>query len=203
MSRPFATHRTPHTTDSSRGFTLVELIVTVGIFAIISASVIARNSQFDEHILLNTMAYDIALSIRRAQNYGINVRAAEGQFDRPYGIFFEAGLTTYAFFSDEDGDDTYDAPGELLETFELGRGAVVKQICEINSDSTCNPTGELTILFKRPDPDAVIFKEASATPLPRARVEIESARGGYRAIVIESTGQLSIQGLTEEDEEDS
>ncbi len=187
---------------AQKGFTLVELIVTVGIFALISASIIARNSQFDEQVLLNDMAYDIALSIRRAQNYGINVRGSEGQFDRPYGIYFEAGTTTYAFFSDNDQDDVYDEPEELLETFELGRGALVQQVCEINPDNSCNPVKDLTVLFKRPDPDAVIYKDEGKdslgeTPLPRARVEVTSARGGFRAIVIEATGQLSIQGITE------
>jgi len=184
--------------DASRGFTLVELIVTVGIFALVSASIIARNAQFDEQVLLNDMAYDMALSIRRAQNYGINVRGSEGAFDRPYGIFFESGTTTYAFFSDTDGDDTYDEPEELLETFMLGRGAMVSQLCDLDGGD-CNPTKDLTVLFKRPDPDAWIF-DSGGQQIGRARVELTSARGGYRAIGIESTGQLSIQGVEEEEE---
>ncbi len=181
-------------THSSRGFTLVEMIVTVGIFALISASIIARNATFDEEVLLNNMAYDIALSVRRAQNYGINVRASEGQFDRPYGVHFNTGEQTYAFFADADADDLYDAPEELLETFTLGRGATVKALCDL-SNTSCD-LKELTVLFKRPDPDAVMYSEK--TPIARSRIDIESARGGLRSIVIEATGQISIQGVEEQ-----
>ncbi len=176
-----------HTLHSHRGFTLIELMVTVGIFATISSIILARNSTFDNEVLLNDLAYDVALSIREAQQYGINVRASEGLFDRPYGIYFQKNTTTYYEFADRDNDGVYDAPGELVKTFTLGRGAIVQTLCNLSA-SNCTLT-DLTVLFKRPDPDAILNQGAFS----RARIELLSVRGGIRYVVVEATGQISIQ----------
>jgi prepilin-type N-terminal cleavage/methylation domain-containing protein len=50
----------------NKGFTLVELMVTVGIFTIISGLLLARYSNFNQGIILTNLAYDIALTIRSA-----------------------------------------------------------------------------------------------------------------------------------------
>ena len=170
----------------SRAFTLVELVVTVGIFALISSVLLSRNSQFDEEVLLSDLAYDVALSVRKAQSYGTNVRVSNGQFDRSYGVHFTEGTTTYAFFVDSDDDGFYD-PTELLETYTLGRGAIMSPLC--NLDTGMCDLDELTVMFARPNPDAIIDQG----DIGRAAVGILSPRGGQRYVIIESTGQFSIQ----------
>ena len=169
-----------------RGFTLVELVVTVGIFALISTVILTRNSRFDEEVLLSDLAYDVALSARKAQSYGINVRVSNGQFDRSYGVYFTEGTTTYQFFVDSDDDGFFDDI-ELLETYTLGRGAIVNPLCNLDT-AMCN-LGDLTVMFKRPNPDAII----NQGDVSRAAIGILSPRGGQRYVIIESTGQFSIQ----------
>ncbi len=173
------------------GFTLIEMLVTVAIFALISSVIITRNSKFDDEVLLTNMAYDVALSVRKAQSYGINVRTDQGGFDDPYGIFFENGTTTYKFFIDRDNDGFYDA-NELLETYTLGRGAIIQPICDL--EGTGCDLDELTIVFERPEPDAIIERGT----IGRAAVGIVSVRGGQRYVFIESTGQFSIRHELEE-----
>lgn len=176
------------TRAKSGGFTLVEMVVTVAIFAIISSIVIARNASFDNEVLLNNLAYDIALSIRQAQQFGINVRVSGGEFDAPYGVNFEADSENYVLFADRDGDNTYGGAesGELLEMYTIGRGALVKSLCDLESD-TC--VKQLNIVFHRPEPDAIINNGEIA----RAQVEIISRRQqGIRYVIIESTGQIAI-----------
>ncbi len=187
-------HPKPYTLNPTQGLTLVEMVVTVAIFAIISTVVIARNAQFDDEVLLNNLAYDIALSVRQAQQYGINVRVSEGISDRPYGIYFEDQSTTYILFIDSDNDLTYDAPDEMLQTFTIGRGATVGDLCDAESGN-CN-LDNLTIVFRRPEPDAIIDGGA----IPRGRIEITSARTtGRRWILVESTGQIAIERPEEEE----
>jgi prepilin-type N-terminal cleavage/methylation domain-containing protein len=185
----------PSPATARRGFTLVEMVVTVAIFAILSTIVIARNASFDNEVLLNNLAYDIALSIRQAQQYGINVRVAQGQFDSPYGIHFEADSSTYVMFVDSNDNGAYDgqASGELLEVFTLGRGATIRAICDLEA-GTCSED-ELDIVFRRPEPDAIIGGGA----IPRARIELLSGRrDGVRHIIVESTGQIAIERPEEE-----
>lgn len=191
------------------GFTLVELIVTVGIFAIISSVVLVRNSQFDNEVLLADVAYDVALSIRQAQNYGIHVLGQGNEFDKPYGVYFEAGenAVTYKLFLDVNGNYKYDSNqidingDEALETFTLGRGFSIARICDFASDPTCGPKGQLSevhIVFVRPNPDAIINADEEGNPgTTNVGIELVTPRGGSRLITVQSTGQISISKLDE------
>ena len=174
---------------SKKGFTLLEMLVTVGIFAVISTIILARNAVFDNEVLLNNLAYDIALSVREAQQFGINVRVAQGQFDAPYGVHFDTATSTYVAFIDNDDNGIYGGPlsGELLEVYTIGRGARIQTLC--NADAgTCALT-TLDIVFRRPEPDAIINNGAIGS----ARVELRSARQeGVRYINVSSTGQIAI-----------
>ena len=177
----------------SKGFTLMEMVVTVGIFALISTVVIVRNAQFDNETLLQNLAYDVALSVRQAQQFGVNVRASEGVFSGSYGIHFDAEQQTYFMFTDINENGLYDED-ELLETYTLGRGATIGAICDPSSKGDCGHK-QLDVVFRRPDPDAVI----NNGDLSQATVELVSGRGdGSRIISIESTGQISIKRALEE-----
>ncbi|MEN9405251.1 MAG: hypothetical protein RLY47_210 [Candidatus Parcubacteria bacterium] len=188
----FKTSRQQHVT--SRGFTLMEMVVTVGIFALISTIVIVRNAQFDNETLLQNLAFDVALSVRQAQQFGVNVRAAEGVFSGSYGIHFDAEQSAYFMFTDINEDGRYQSD-ELLETFTLGRGATIGAICDPSSKGDCGHK-ELDVVFRRPDPDAVI----NNGEMSQATVELISGRGdGSRIISIESTGQISIKRGDETD----
>jgi prepilin-type N-terminal cleavage/methylation domain-containing protein len=60
------------------GFTLIELMVVLVVFVALTGIMISSQSKFDGTILLNNLAYDIALSIREAQTYGVNVKEFSG-----------------------------------------------------------------------------------------------------------------------------
>lgn len=178
-----------------RGFTLMEMVVTVGIFALISTIIIVRNAQFDNETLLQNLAYDIALSVRQAQQFGVNVRASEGVFSGSYGMHFTAESSTYVMFTDIDEDGAYDEPKELLETYTLGRGATIGAICDIQVKQDDCAHKQIDIVFRRPDPDAII----NNGEISHATLELVSGRGdGSRIISIESTGQISIKSTSTE-----
>lgn len=167
------------------------MLVTVSIFAIISAIVIVRNAQFDDETLLHNLAYDIALSIRQAQQFGVNVRGTTGTFDEAYGLHFQAGADTYEFFLDGDGDGLYNPNNDqLLETYTIGRGSRIGVLCDLDAgSSTCSAQETLDVVFRRPNPDAVINNNT----IGLASIELVSAREtGQRLIMVQSTGQISI-----------
>ena len=82
---------------TQRGFTLVETMVALGIFVIVTAIVFVGNSRFNNTIFLTNLAYDLALTVSRAQSYGINVRPFDGAtkpFEVGYGVHFKRGPAT-------------------------------------------------------------------------------------------------------------
>lgn len=107
----------------TRGFTLIELLVTIVIFVIITGVVVVNSNKFDGSVLLNNFAYDVALTIKQAQSYGVNVKEnTSGTFDTAYGIYFDTNLpapygdgngdrTKFVLFNDTGGQDSYSFSG--------------------------------------------------------------------------------------------
>ena len=92
-----------------KGFTLVELMVVVSIFAIVTSISIYNYSNFNSSLSIQNLADDIALTVRRAQSFAIGVRGYGGSFNEGYGIHFssnpntkdyEGSNTSFVLFSD-------------------------------------------------------------------------------------------------------
>ncbi|MDO8510418.1 MAG: prepilin-type N-terminal cleavage/methylation domain-containing protein [bacterium] len=202
--------------NTSKGFTLVEAMVSVSIFVIVTAIILINHRKFNSDILLTSLAYEMALSIREAQVYGISVRGevvdtSAKQFDIGYGVHFDrTNLNSYTLFADSSingnfniyDDNTVDTD---VQIFTLKRGNKIKKFCGYvagSTDTRCSdgsgtdttPLNSLDIAFKRPDPEAIIGDIAyGAREYHRAIIYIESPQLEERKITIESTGQISTQ----------
>ena len=77
--------------NQKSGMTLIELMVVLVIFIIVAGLTIFDYSKFRSTASLQNLADDIALSVRRAQNYAIGVKGSQSSFSNGYGIHF---LTT-------------------------------------------------------------------------------------------------------------
>lgn len=89
ISKSF-THTLKHSNQS--GMTLVELLVVLAIFIIVSGITIFDYGRFRSTVSLQNLADDIGLSIRRAQNYAIGVHSSESsEFRNGYGVHFSTG----------------------------------------------------------------------------------------------------------------
>ncbi|MCH7529736.1 type II secretion system protein [Patescibacteria group bacterium] len=184
-----------------RGFTLIEMLVSISIFAIITGVVLTRNAQFSGNILIGNLAYDVALSIRQAQVFGLSVREFEvggGRFDIGYGVNFDGSISdSYIFFADLDDDQKYDSPLEAIETLTLRNGYTIANVCGVLPGGTrkCTAFSEilfLDVVFKRPDPDANINTNLLEM-YSRAEITVASPTGKERMITVWSTGQISVK----------
>lgn len=75
-----------------KGFTIIELLVVIFIFALISGLVIFNYKGFRSDVSIENLAQDIALSIRRAQVYSVSTKSADtivNDIFPSYGIHFE------------------------------------------------------------------------------------------------------------------
>lgn len=181
-----------------RGFTLIELLVAVSIFVIISTVVLANHARFNSSVLLGSLAYDIALSIREAQVYGVSVRQFDSGFSVGYGIRFSSA-DSYALFVDTNDNQQYDdGVDSILRTYTLQHGHTIAQFCGITSEGAeeCSsggtPIAHLDVVFVRPDPDAIISSNEPGR-YSSARVVVSSPNGESRTVTVASTGQISVE----------
>jgi|SRR3989344_295249 len=191
---------------TQRGFTLVETMVALGIFVIVTAIVFVGNSRFNNTIFLTNLAYDVALTVSRAQSYGINVRpfdSATNPFEVGYGVHFKRGSATtdpkesdnfsFVLFADTANPNKnkhYDNSSEFLERYLIRRGNYISKLW-VNTDN--NETQELDITFLRPDPDAYFTCSICTNATTRVGIEVISPASLKKNIIIEATGQISVQ----------
>lgn len=177
------------------------MVVSVGILVVITSIVLVNHNLFGGNILVSNLAYDIGLSIRQAQVFGLSVREfgiGTGQFDVGYGVHFDKDdFTTYRIFADINKNKTFDIGDGTEEILAIKRGFSIKQVCATNSASVELCTGSdistVDIVFIRPDPDAYIRVDGEPLGIyGRARIIVQSPQGAEREIVVESTGQISI-----------
>lgn len=200
----------------NRAFTLVELLVTISIFSILTGVVLFSQTKFNGTVLLTNLAYDAALTIRQAQTYGVNIK----EFDTgstnifvPYGVSFNLNNpNSFTLFADVDytssGPDKYFHPfnGDytLCETdkgcvtkYSIKKGNFVKEVfySDENGEKQLSSQAEkqIDIGFVRPNPDAEIIVGKDANfKMKSAKIILGSPDGSTREIVVNSTGLISV-----------
>jgi len=200
------------------GFTLIELLVVIAIFGLLTTVIFARQSQFSGSTLLTNVAYQIALTLRQAQVYGLSVREfSSDKFNYPYGVHFDKASgsnTSIIFFVDSEAEfpvsSDYDpqmpsaavsgtcgASGNpCLDLLTITRGNYVYDVCAVPSGgSTCTSADELDVSFVRPDPEARIVSITGGVPTGgniRGCITLGSTQGAFRYVIVTNTGQISV-----------
>lgn len=186
------------------GFSLLEVLVTVSIIALITVLVVVRYSSFNSAVLLKNQAFELALDIREAQVAAVSVRGTGIEFREDHGLMFS--LTTpaaYIFFIDDDTDaqvvyDTNPVDERVGVSRTLAANYVITDIC-INTNTTNPPCNidEMHISFARPDFDAVLVAVEGGTPSNPSDVKISVAHQNditvTRTVHITAAGQITVE----------
>ena len=176
-----------------KGFTLVELLISVSIFTVITTVAMFSNNQFNGSVLLTNLAYEVALSVRQAQYYGVSVRqSSSNDFNSGYGIHFDTSVpTSYTLFEDKPNGSQhiFDGSDVSVQMFTITRGNKIYKVC-VSGD--CSKT-KVDITFVRPNPDAYITANAATgSYYGEAEICVSSPQNNKRKIIVSSTGQISV-----------
>ncbi len=196
------------------GFTLVELLVSISIFIFMTALLVANYGSFNNSVLLTNLAYDIALSIRTAQTYGLSVQGQNNNFQNPYGVAFCAisicSDSTVSFtnkqvilFSDSSASKGAYNTGDALvpPNYAIKNGAFIGDICLYGNAWQCGQS-RVDITFLRPNPDALICLQGSGgapfncsgslQALSVVKIIVQAPDGNQRSIIVRKTGEISV-----------
>ncbi len=218
MKTPRSSYLIPHTSYlSRRGFTLVELMVSIGIFAMMTALVVAKYSNFNGSVLMTNLAYDVALTIRTAQTYGLSVKNNDpsnsdlsSSFKYGYGVHFDTrgnANKQIILFADKNGDQQYSGIGENISIYNVKRGATINKLCaNVGCSGGPNNTKDLDIIFIRPDPKAIIcLYDKMGDPcgpvdvsniVPYIEIVMQGSDSNpinARTIIVRENGQISVK----------
>lgn len=195
-----------------KGFTLVELMVVVAIIAVISALSLFSSSNLNSAVLISNTAYEIGLVIRDAQVSGLGAKvisdANKFATTSNQGIYFSVDNVDNSdaskkiiIFSDITKDNIYSVGEESqIYNIENKRAGTVTKICQINSvTNECEQLTELTIMFKRPNPEAYFYPSThSSEPHTgtgyngTVAINVGFEGGDCRSIIIYKTGAIQI-----------
>ena len=120
----------------NRGFTVVELLVVVSIMVIMTTIVLFNYNKFNDSMLISNLAYDVSLTIRQAQTYGVAVLELPGSnsgsqiapishhayFAFPYGVHFDINSSNFTLYVDADSNAVYTGTSEKIQSYSFQRG---------------------------------------------------------------------------------
>lgn len=189
----------------SRGFGLIELMVSISIMAIIMAVVITRHDSFNGAVLLRSQAYEIALQLREVQLSAVSATSRAGEYRSNLGVYFAANTPNrYTVFQ----DGTSGVDGRYDNGEQLGIAGALDPRFEIRSirraDNTSLTIPNVSVVFARPDFDAD-FSSTAALPAGLPGIIIEVGRvgtsgtgvGEARYVEITATGQITVRTADE------
>ena len=156
-------------------------MVVLAIILTITGVVFTNQSSFNKTIVLANTAYDIALSLRSAETYGLGSRVVGGVVNTGYGMHFDiANPKSFTLFADtfptpstssichpttdsaapdaQSGNCGYELNQDaLVMNYVVGNGITISDFCAYTSSGwSCAANGSLhtlDIVFSRPNPD--------------------------------------------------
>lgn len=206
--------KTKNKINSSRGFTLIEFIVVIGIFVIFSGMMLSKYSTIKSSVSIESLAQDIAISIRKTQLYSVGVKETDSVvgkiFPPGYGVSFSpitSGNTkSFIIFADMDfftpsGNKSYDdtsgntlcgiefldGSNECLEKITISSADYIKNIYMDNTPCNSN----LDIVFSRPNLSASI--KCGSSVGQEAKIDISNFEGQTKSIIIPTAGNIYVQ----------
>jgi type II secretory pathway pseudopilin PulG len=198
------------------GFSLAEMMVTMGIFMIMTTIMYANYPQLNRVIALQAATSEIGVIIRNAQIYGssrggdavgdgVYIDMTEptkiveflditvpGSTLNDYGIAQSDFRFTKSSIPDPSSDD------KIVNYAKVSGGVIISGIYKRGtSNLVLVNTGTVSVVYVRPNTEAHIYEDPLGVPVPLSELYIETSSGkvanpGYRCITVLKIGQVNV-----------
>ncbi len=174
-----------------KGFTLVELLVTVGVTALLASYMILYGSVSRQQVSLSVETAKLAQVVSRAKSLSISTFNSENALCG-YGVFFDYVDQKYYLRSYELKPDCESAlrgdPVQLGVTYTLEAYSLVPEVSIRNASSN-----SLTdVIFIPPDPKTVTNIDGIVSSRASGAVYLRTADGQLQRVInVNSSGQIT------------
>jgi prepilin-type N-terminal cleavage/methylation domain-containing protein len=193
--------------NSQKGMTLIELVVVLAIFAVLSGVAIFNYGGLQTKVDLTNLANDIALQVVQAQNSALNgllpptlyTLSDPSTWKPSYGAYFD--MTTpkqFIYFVDLNSNHQFDGTDcslECLSKYTITKGDFISDISAFYTDgSSASGLTNLTITFSRPNSGATLYSNGTdlTTNVSYVQITIISPREMTSFIKIYPSGRVQI-----------
>lgn len=190
----------------SGGFTVIELLVVLGIIVLISSTILANYRGQQRESALVRSAQKLALDLRRAQTLAVSSTLHHSEIPYGYGIHFTKNVNPYFIFAKCDAANLYYVSGvnvcwssweEKVETFVPESGV---KVLTLKGGSPCSPSNadSLDVVFKPPEPTTTVFRkkggEEGTCPTGEITLALEEDVTKTKIVEVNSaTGEIKIR----------
>lgn len=179
----------------NKGFTLLELIISVMVILILSVLAVASYERQGYRITLMNASHQVAQDIGELEEKAMNPDTTTLLYG-PLGIHIEYGTSVYFSFFDEDGDNLYSNPNDSV----LEKKALPENISFLNPIVSTGTTefsvNSVDIIFINSDPKITITGNTGVSFPEGDRVAIElfnSNTAATSAVNVYQTGLIEIK----------
>ena len=199
--------------NNEGGFTIIEIAVVILIFGIVTALVLNNYNRFTNDAILTNMAYEMALSVREAQTFGVAVSNRKVSFDTVFGVNFtipsgSSGTSVYHLFEDVGGYENRYDHGATCPSIEEGQDTCQQQYVLqrninivdlwVKGSSGCQQVDDINIAFDRPNPEPLIFGDGSNYQNQNlAQITLQSPENTERHVFVRRNGQIFVDSNPE------
>lgn len=181
--------------SKQRGFTLIEILVTIFIITVLSGVVVVNQKEGQRTVALTRSAHKLAQDLRGAEEMALVGKTFYDNFpDGGYGIHFINDSNSYIIFADCDNDQQYDeglvcpdcTSGSCIDYrfSEKVRESNMEELVKINSIS---PSSPLDITYIPPDPTIYINTVEATEAIITISIDSQT-----RNIKINSAGLIDV-----------
>lgn len=176
----------------NKGFTLIELMVSISIIAIVSSAVMVGRNGAEQEMFLRTTVFSLSQNLREYQEKALSGEnnVCGGRSVCGFGANFIKNQDAYTLFVDcanncSGGNHVLDGNDITLSTILLGKS----KICNL-------PNNELNVIFTPPDPIVYLNNIAwgnEATTQAVITLCLKANTNIQRTIKLNNAGKIEIQ----------